>query len=626
MTPSCADSILKERPIMNTSEKIGPEIMPRMELKMDPALAVPVHRNRIGWIPKGLWLWCGLLGALPLGLAHGLHESGNALTMAQYDSSVRPPGIGSPSPRASTLWARADISSEPAKTPSPGGRDRSSLAALFAPFSPRVNVRQETRFLFVESDGMPNHRMMVGITAWQQQVPLPQPYRGLNAWRIPLDPVPALNPLSAKTHFFRGAIAVAANGVPIFNPIKNDGRTDTFLAGELDEYGGHCGRADDYHYHIAPTHLQSQVGAGKPIAVALDGYLIYGFTEPDGSPVMALDAFNGHTTAALGYHYHATRKYPYLNGGFHGEVQEAGGQVDPQPRAQPIRPDRPPLPGARITGFTSQDNSRFSLEYMIGREKRSVVYRLKEDGSVSFDFVDGSGQVTTETYPARSQGDRPDRSLQRPGGADGPSRRPGRRGPPTRDERPRGEGGGAGPGASGGGSTTPVEFKARSSGQLVLRSPVVADGASLPVEFTGAGEGATLPLEWSGAPQATRSFALVMDHLARGPEMKCYWNVWDIPAEVSRLSKNAQGVGKKGATWKRGEVYVSPHSQGGGPKTYTLHLYALSKTPEFSLPDQEVTREMLLTAIQDTVLDSAELHVVYTPTTVDPLEGKGNRK
>ena len=52
-----------------------------------------------------------------------------------------------------------------------------------------------------------------------------------------------------------------------------------------------------------------------------------------------------------GYHYHASKKYPYVNGGFHGEVVEREGQVDPQPRAQPVRPDLPPLRGAKITGF-----------------------------------------------------------------------------------------------------------------------------------------------------------------------------------------------------------------------------------------------------------------------------------
>jgi hypothetical protein len=149
--------------------------------------------------------------------------------------------------------------------------------------------------------------MMMGITAWQQQVPLPQDYTGDNAFRIPRHPVLSDHPVSAKKALFNGAIAVAVNGVPIFNPIKNDGRTDTYLAGELDTYGGHCGRADDYHYHMAPLHLVDVVGKANPIAYALDGFAIYGLTEPDGSQPVGLDEFNGHTNAAGVYHYHEPR-------------------------------------------------------------------------------------------------------------------------------------------------------------------------------------------------------------------------------------------------------------------------------------------------------------------------------
>ena len=92
--------------------------------------------------------------------------------------------------------------------------------------------------------------MMIGITGWNRQVPLPQNYTGNNAWRIPLHPKVSKKPVALP---FLGPVAIAANGVPIFNPIKQDGKTDTFTAGELDEYGGHAGRGDDYHYHIAPS-------------------------------------------------------------------------------------------------------------------------------------------------------------------------------------------------------------------------------------------------------------------------------------------------------------------------------------------------------------------------------------
>lgn len=321
--------------------------------------------------------------------AHIIGEEAHHHPPAKYDSSVKPPVVA--------RFAQAKNTTPPSKenitkivVPAP--------AAIFAPFAPKVSTRWDDRFFYVESDAMPDHQMMVGITAWQQQVPIPQNYSGDNAWRFPLQPVAAANPLSAKSNFFRGAIALAANGVPIFNPIKNDGRTDTFLAGELDEFGGHAGRADDYHYHTAPVHLQKLVGVGKPVAYALDGYAIYGFTEPDGAPAGKLDSFNGHTTPALGYHYHATKTYPYLNGGFHGEVVERDGQVDPQPRAQGLREALPPLHGARITGFTFPKTNSYSLQYQVGGETRYVNYILNPDKTARFDFVDGKGQVRTESY------------------------------------------------------------------------------------------------------------------------------------------------------------------------------------------------------------------------------------
>ena len=193
-----------------------------------------------------------------------------------------------------------------------------------------------------------------------------------------------------------------SNGVPIFNPQNNRGEV-SYEIGELDQWGGHCGRADDYHYHIAPLHLEGVVGRGLPIAYALDGYPIYGFTEPDGSPVKKLDALNGHDHDKLGYHYHATRDYPYLNGGFHGEVVERDGQVDPQPRAGGVREALQQLRGARITGFTAKDKS-YSLKYELGPETRFVNYTLLDAGAVKFDFVDGRGQTRTETYSPRQRG------------------------------------------------------------------------------------------------------------------------------------------------------------------------------------------------------------------------------
>ncbi len=277
-----------------------------------------------------------------------------------------------------------------------------TTAKAFLPFA-RLDLRSDNEFLYVGSNGMPDHNMMVGITAWQQQVPLPQNYFEDNAWRIPLKPVPAKQPAMVDGRFLRGAIALAVNGIPIFNPQNNRGEI-SYEIGELDQWGGHCGRADDYHYHIVPLHLQTQAGKGMPVAYALDGYPIYGLTEPDGSPTGKLDECHGHETADLGYHYHACMKYPYVIGGFHGEVTEAGDQVDPQPRANPVRPSLPALRGAEIKTFESIGKDGYKLSYEVNGDKRMISYTIKADGTYPFTFDNGREGKVEEVYTSRGQG------------------------------------------------------------------------------------------------------------------------------------------------------------------------------------------------------------------------------
>lgn len=266
----------------------------------------------------------------------------------------------------------------------------------FTAFVKSVKVFKSGKYYLVESNGIPAHQMMVGIKSWQQQVPTIQNYTGANAWSIPIKPVIATNPISAKDHFLRGAIAIAVNGVPIFNALNNRG-DDALLAGELDDWGGHCGRADDYHYHIAPTHLQSVLGKKVPIAYALDGFPIYGETEVDAKKVTGLDAFNGHFDSKKNYHYHATKTYPYINGGFKGIVTEIEGQVDPQALTKAFRPAGEPLRGATITGLERVGDSTFDLKYTLNGSEYHVKYTasLKE---VSMQFIDSTGSIRTEVY------------------------------------------------------------------------------------------------------------------------------------------------------------------------------------------------------------------------------------
>lgn len=274
------------------------------------------------------------------------------------------------------------------------------IATSFAPFKPKVRFYWDDAYFYEESDNLPDRTMMpnlmVGITSWQQQIPVPAAYfastlnpennsgslgyRQPNYWRLPLVPIPAASPIriftvgSTSNNFQRGAIALAANGVAIFNPANNTGRV-SYEIGELDSYGGHCGLADDYHYHIIPTHLLSAFGGvlgnDRPVAWALDGYPIYGYLEPDGTPRQPITVDGGHDLGnSWGFHYHAigttntdathpfgTPQSPYLMTNFHGTVVNFGGQVDGQPEVGSIRQSgtggytAQPVNGASIIAF-----------------------------------------------------------------------------------------------------------------------------------------------------------------------------------------------------------------------------------------------------------------------------------
>jgi phosphatidylethanolamine-binding protein (PEBP) family uncharacterized protein len=171
-------------------------------------------------------------------------------------------------------------------------------------------------------------------------------------------------------------------------------------------------------------------------------------------------------------------------------------------------------------------------------------------------------------------------------------------------------------------------------GGFVLRSPEVADGGELPKEFTGDGDSATLPLEWSGAPAGTAGYALIMHHVDPQGVVKWYWTLYNIPADVHSLPKNARGVGTLGNNSINGRVeYAPPHSQGPGAKTYIYTVYALSSAPRVAVPPARVSREALLSAMAGSVLASAELRVVYTreeaggtqPPVNDRPGGRGQR-
>jgi len=276
------------------------------------------------------------------------------------------------------------------------------MDSAFAAFKPSISTSSDNNYFYIASTGIPSHNMMIGITNWQQQVPITQPYNGTNSWSIPLQPAYATIPLSTKTNLMKGAVAVAVNGIAIFNALNNRGE-DSYKIGELDNWGGHCGKGDDYHYHAAPMHLSTLNGL-KPIAFAVDGFPVYGLKEPDGASMIALDTCHGHNGTNGNYHYHGTTDYPYVIGALKGKVTldpattAPENQVIPQAFTKPVRPATSPLSGAAITDFVAVGTNGYLLTYKRGTKNGYVKYSWDANNKYTFILTDTSGSSVTNTY------------------------------------------------------------------------------------------------------------------------------------------------------------------------------------------------------------------------------------
>jgi hypothetical protein len=182
--------------------------------------------------------------------------------------------------------------------------------------------------MVVESNGLPNHP-----TANYPNEDNPNSIREqqLKFW-IPLHPRPAET--SSSTPF--GPIGVAINGIPFFNQYNAEGE-DAVRLETFDSCCGHPNQDGMYHYHKYPTCIKSPfsdpVGKHSPlIGFMLDGYAIYGPNGEDGTPPKDLDKSNGHYDPVRGYHYHVTKRYPYLIGSYHGVPERRNYFMGPRQR------------------------------------------------------------------------------------------------------------------------------------------------------------------------------------------------------------------------------------------------------------------------------------------------------
>ena len=267
-----------------------------------------------------------------------------------------------------------------------------------AGFDDSVSVNCTDTHATFQSDTYPDHELMTGIVATNEQVPVPA---RAYAAPIPLNPT-----LGSQPQTRDAALGVAVNGVPIFDytgggEMSLDDLThhqqqhDTLQTQQLDVCGGHAGRGDDYHYHVKPVCMIDQManaGDDAIIGWAFDGFPIYGDNNPDSTPVAvdALDMCNGQPDETFGYRYHTTREAPYIIQCLMGEI----GDLRDLPRVAPLMPagggagldpGRPPRGGVEGLVFSQDADGGRSMDYSYEGEDYFIRYAPSETAGC-YDF------------------------------------------------------------------------------------------------------------------------------------------------------------------------------------------------------------------------------------------------
>lgn len=496
-----------------------------------------------------------------------------------------------------------------------------TIISHFEAFS-GVTISSDETYFYINSYSWPEHGMGIGITSWQEQVPIPQNYTGDNSWVVPINPEMADEPLSTNDHLLKGALAVAVNGVPIFNVFNNRGE-NAYLIGELDDWGGHFGRGDDYHYHLIPTHLEETVGTNQPLAYALDGYPVYGYTNE------SLDNAFGRYDSDGNYRYHAKTEAPYYMPYVMGKVTidpnstAPEDQIYPQPVQNPIRPSNnfKPVDGATVTGFNQTGTNAFSFEYTVSGTKYYVNYNWDEDCKFTYTYTDENGGTTNlPTYGAISDssqntevynnvnfcqdvnlGDSTYTSTDNTSSSNTDSN-----GTDTTNSStaPSNEG---------------YSVTSDNSTFTISSSAINTDGELLDefkCEQKINGIENSIPIAWSNVPEGTGSIAISIHGFPNQNETNSYLTLWNIDPSVTEIAYGEandgiwyMGPNKDGASIS----YSSPCNPSGGITTYYLTIYALSETPS-SLPASDsltINYSALLESFSEvTIIDQVVLEYV----------------
>ena len=162
-------------------------------------------------------------------------------------------------------------------------------------------------------------------------------------------------------------------------------------------------------------------------------------------------------------------------------------------------------------------------------------------------------------------------------------------------------------------NTNPSSASPTISNQLKFSGNGFIHNGIYPKLYTCDSLGISPGLQWSNAPTTTNSYAITMYTIPPTGEKHVYIVLYNIPSSTTSIPDNAKSIGVFGINTVDGKTtYTPPCSQGPGPKIYVLTLYALNAQPTITVPNTQVTMDILLAGMKNKIVDSAVMSVTYT--------------
>jgi len=148
--------------------------------------------------------------------------------------------------------------------------------------------------------------------------------------------------------------------------------------------------------------------------------------------------------------------------------------------------------------------------------------------------------------------------------------------------------------------------------KLEAYSSAFVNNGLYPKLYTCDSTGISPPISWRNAPAGTNAYAITMHTITPTPPNHVYMVVYNLPASTTSVPENNTTVGTYGAnTFANPLRYEPPCSQGPGLKYYYITVYALSQQPTLTVPQNQVTMDVLQSAMSGITLDTSMITVGY---------------